>query len=487
MTYLFTCEQTRKLDQLAINEAKIPGIQLMKRAGRAAFELLIERWPGHRIVVFCGAGNNGGDGYIVAALAKQRNIEVEVFSCVPLDQLSGDALRAKEYAVQEGLAIQSATDALLDDRNTVIVDAVLGTGFKGELRDTFRSLCQRINKSALPVLALDIPSGLEGDTGHADSDAISAEATITFVAQKRGLFTGRGPALCGDIAFNNLDIPSEIFGQVESNVQLQNELSRLPQREIDAHKQDSGHVLVIGGELGMGGAAILAAEAALRCGTGLVSLATRPEHVPAVLARLPEVMAKGVNAGPELESLLQKADVIVVGPGLGQSAWSQQLLYFALQSGLPMVVDADALNLLAQGPVKAESLSNAVITPHPGEAARLLNSNSAFIQADRFSSVNRLQQQYDCVAVLKGAGSLICDGKNTFVNTSGNEGMAVAGMGDVLSGVIAALISQGLSLSEAASNGVRVHGLAGDRAAQAGKIGLRASDLMPHLRNVLNQ
>ncbi len=487
MHSLYTCEQTRKIDQLAIQEGKIPGVVLMKRAGRAAFELIKGRWPGRRLIVFCGGGNNGGDGYIVAALAKQQHIEVEVFSTVPLDQLSGDALKAKDFAVQEGVVIQAVADAQLDIENTVIVDGILGTGFNGELRDTLRGMCQRINHSKSPVVALDIPSGLEGDTGHADSDAIRAELTITFVGRKRGLFTGRGPALCGDIQFEDLGIPAELYQSVSSSIACVNRIQSIPKREADAHKQDSGHVLVIGGESGMGGAAILAAEAALRCGAGLVSLATRPEHVPAILARIPEVMAKGVNAGPELEPLIQKADVIVIGPGLGQSAWSQQLLYFALQSGLPMVVDADALNIIAQGLLQVETLPNTVITPHPGEAARLLSSNSAFVQADRFASVTRLQQKFDCVALLKGAGTLVCDEHTTSIAQVGNAGMAVAGMGDVLSGVIGALLAQGLPVNDAAINGVCLHGLAGDRAAQGGTIGLRASDLMPHLRNVLNQ
>ncbi len=486
---LYSCEQTRQLDALAIDEAKIPGIQLMNRAGRAAFTLLLSRWPElERVIVVCGGGNNGGDGYIVAGLAAQRNIEVQLYSCCDAKGLRGDAATARDFALAQGVVVQAADDLSImdDDGKTIVVDAALGTGFSGELRAPLRTLFRTLNAASLPVLALDIPSGLEGDTGFADADALVATHTITFIGVKQGLLTGRGPALCGELSFDDLGVPSSIIDQVQSRITCVNQAQALSPRVVDAHKNAFGHVLIVGGELGMGGAVMLAAEAALRCGAGLVSVATRPEHVAPLLARLPEVMARGINAGIELADLIEKADVIVVGPGLGQSAWSQQLLYFVLQSAKAKVIDADALNLITSASLGDFVSEQCVFTPHPGEAARLLSCETQTIARDRFAAVRKLQSNLGGVVLLKGAGTLIDDGVSTTLTAVGNPGMAVAGMGDVLSGVIAALMAQGLSPKAAAINGACAHGQAGDAAAESGMHGVRATDLMPHLREILN-
>ncbi len=491
---LYTCEQTRELDSLAISQAEIPGIVLMKRAGRSAFEQLLNKWPSVTyIAVFCGAGNNGGDGYILAGLAAQKYIAVDLYSTVDPSTLSGDAQKAKEFALAQGVDIQTLEGVEGCDRITlpdcpgvVIVDGLVGTGFRGELKASLSTVTKAINASGLPVLALDIPSGLEGDSGAADPNAVNADLTMTFVGMKQGLLTGRGPALCGELCYDNLGIPESIFEQVPATTQRISEVTAFVNRQADAHKTDFGHVLIIGGELGMGGAVMLAAEAALRSGAGLVTVATRPDHVPAVLARLPEVMVKGVESGVELEPLITRADVVVVGPGLGQTSWSQQLAYFALQSDLPKVVDADALNLLATQDWGALDMSRCVMTPHPGEAARLLSCSTSEIQANRFDALARIQEKHRSVALLKGAGTLVNDGQQTWLANVGNPGMAVAGMGDVLSGVIGALIAQGQHLGEASVNAVCAHGLAGDLAAQDGIVGLKATDVMPYLRRVLN-
>ncbi len=495
---LYTCEQARELDSIAIAEAEIPGIVLMKRAGRFAFDQLLDKWPSVTyLAVFCGSGNNGGDGYIVAGLAAQKCIAVTLYSTVDPAALSGDAEKAKDFALAQGveiLTIENSDDSekgcegivLPGGLGTVIVDGLLGTGFRGELSSSLSAVTKVINDSALPVLALDIPSGLDGNSGAADPQAIKADLTTTFVGVKQGLLTGRGPALCGELTYDKLGIPESVFEQVPAATQRISGVARLITRQADAHKTDFGHVLVIGGELGMGGAVMLAAEAALRSGAGLVTIATKAEHVAAVLARLPEVMVKGIESGVELEPLIARADVIVLGPGLGQSSWSKQLAYFALQSDLPKVLDADALNLLASQEWGEVDTSHCVMTPHPGEAARLLSGSTSEVQSMRFDGLARIQQRYKSVALLKGAGTLINDGQKTWLANVGNPGMAVAGMGDVLSGVIGALIAQGQSLSEATLNGVCAHGDAGDLAAQEGFIGLKATDVMPYLRRVLN-
>lgn len=502
--HLYTCEQTRAIDRAAIAEANMPGILLMKNAARAAFSLLMDRWGNDRkIIVFCGAGNNGGDGYLLAGLAAQRKLPVTVYSLVNPSSLSGDVLKAHYYAISEGTEVLSLENNIVGDlTDTIVVDAMLGTGFHGELKDNICQISEKIRQSNAPVLALDIPTGLNGDTGMAAKGAVKADATMTFVAVKQGLLTAAGPEYCGKLYFDSLAIPDNIYQGVNSSVTRVSSVPAISPRQADAHKGDFGRVLVIGGDVSMGGAALLASEAALRSGAGPVILATRPEHVSAAIARVPEVMAVGISTGFELEEYIAKASVIIVGPGLGKSAWSQQLLYFALKADVPKVIDADALNLIAQKSVFANESDDAneeawnkssyeqtgfVMTPHPGEASRLLGCSIPEIAQNRFAAVESIQRKYGGTVVLKGAGSLIANAQSITLTNVGNPGMAVAGMGDVLTGVIAALISQGMPVYEAAVAGVCVHGHAGNNAAQEfGQVGILASDLLPIIRQLIN-
>lgn len=502
--YLYTCEQTRLLDQAAIEQTNISGIVLMKNAARAALSVLIDTWgQSRRIVVFCGSGNNGGDGYLLAGLAAQKKIPVSVFSLATPSSLSGDVQKAYYFAIGEGaevLPVQNISADTLDD--AIVVDAMIGSGFHGELRDNVRQTCALIRRTNSPVLALDIPTGVNGDTGVACEGAIKADVTVTFVAVKQGLLTASGPEYCGKLFFDNLAIPDHIYQHVDRPVERISQITKLMPRSADSHKGDYGRVLVVGGDLGMGGAALLAAESAMRAGAGGVMLATRPEHVAAALVRTPEVMSVGINSGPELEDYTAKADVLIVGPGLGQSAWSQQLLYFALKAQVAKIIDADALNLIAQRFVSCDQDTTTteeawdknsyhkigfVMTPHPGEAARLLGCSTAEIANDRFAAVTALHKKYGGISVLKGAGTLIADEQGSTLTNVGNPGMAVAGMGDVLTGIIAALVAQGMTLKEAAVAGVCIHGHAGDCASQDGQVGILASDLMPFIRQLVNR
>lgn len=490
-TALYRAEQVRALDRCAIEEHNIAGIVLMKRAGRAAFEALLQRWPDpEQITVLCGAGNNAGDGYVIAALAAQRRVPVEVMYLSDPEKLKGDASLAYQFARREGVVMQPF--AVPARCSGIIVDALLGTGLSGVVRSNYQQAIEKINSSGLPVLAVDIPSGLCADSGQVLGAAVNATLTVSFIGLKRGLLTGRGPALCGELLYADLQVPAAVLeSQVPAaqRLQLPRLLAELAPRAADAHKGSFGHVMVVGGDLGFAGAAALAAETAARIGAGLTSVATRAEHLAAILARRPELMVSGVASGLQLEPLLQRATVLVVGPGLGQSPWSEQLLQCAAASNLPMVLDADGLNLLAAGRVLGrERRANWVLTPHPGEAARLLGCSVAEVQQDRFAAVARLQQQYGGSVLLKGAGTVIAsrDGSLSLANV-GNPGMASGGMGDVLSGVIGGLLAQGVEQDLAVQLAVCLHGTAADLAAEEdGQRGMLAADLIPWMRQLLN-
>ena len=487
---LYTAKQAYALDAAAI-KAGIPSLQLMKRAGRVAFNLLMERFPNPDLIcVYCGGGNNGGDGYVVAALAAQRRIPVQVIQVVPADNLAGEARQAYEFALQESVAV--VPFGKTPPITGVIVDALLGIGLRGAPRPEFAAAIEEINQSGLPVIALDIPSGLDADTGAAQGVVVNAGLTISFIGLKRGLVTGRGPAFCGEILLDRLDIPEMVFDQelpAAECLGLPSLLPLLKPRAADAHKGDFGHVMVIGGDTGFGGAALMAAEAAARTGAGLVSIASRPEHIPAILARRPEIMACGVVSGQELEPLLARPTVLVVGPGLGRSPWSEQMLQQAVKSGLPLVLDADALNILAEGCVvpKPNGHGRWLLTPHPAEAARLLGITTADVQTDRFAAATKLQEKYQAGIILKGAGSLVAAAEERIgVVIDGNPGMASGGMGDVLSGILGGLLAQGLGIKDAARLGAVLHANAADLA--AGELGQRsvlATDLLPYLCQLL--
>ena len=485
-TALYNAAQTRALDRCAIDEYKVPGITLMSRAAAAAFDSLVEAWPQPECVqVLCGTGNNGGDGFLLADLAHKRGIRTTVLQVGDPEKITGDARLAQQQAMANGVEIIPFEEGAVLPIG-VVVDALLGTGLGGEVRGIYAEAINEINAAGTSVLAVDIPSGLCADTGRVLGRAVRADITVTFIGLKRGLFALEAGDFVGDVQFADLAVPAQVYQQVAADchrLELDALLEALPPRPATAHKGLYGTVLVVGGDYGMAGAAAMAAEAALRCGAGLVRVATRPEHVTALIARTPEVMPTGVDCGADLQPLLDAADVLVVGPGLGQSAWSEYLLQASLASGKPLVLDADGLNLLAAGKVRPRP--GMIITPHPGEAARLLNCSAGEIQADRFAAARALQHHVGGVAVLKGNGSLIAGESNLLLSDYGNPGMASGGMGDVLSGVIGSLLAQGMDPLEAAALGVCLHGAAADIASQEGMRGMAATDLMPWLRELL--
>lgn len=488
---LYRAEQVQAIDRRAI-AAGTPGFELMSRAGAAAFALLQERWP-HctAIEVFCGGGNNGGDGYVVAALAAEAGLAVRCWALS--DRASGDANIARELARDVGVEVLS-WQGEVPQCDAVVVDALLGTGFTGSLREEYRRAIAAINASACPVLAVDLPSGLYSNTGMHGGIAVEASLTLSFIAWKQGMFTGLAGEYCGERLLDGLGVDEEILaGETPAawRTDIDAELRGWARRPAAAHKGMYGHVLVAGGDHGMAGAVVLAAAAAARSGAGLVSCATRPEHITAVLAQRPEVMVYGCQATMPA-NLVSRATVLVLGPGLGQHPWGQGLLEQCLAAAAPILLDADALNLIAafpQGYFRAceRQLSRPrILTPHPGEAARLLGCSVADVQSDRFASCRELARRYRAVALLKGWGTVVSDGDSCWVVEGGNPGMASGGMGDVLSGMIASLLAQGLGAALACRLAAGLHARAADRAAAQGERGLLAMDVVEQLRGVMN-
>ena len=476
---LYRTAQVRELDRIAIQELGIPGFDLMSRAGDAVFQCIRKQWPdAQSIAVFCGSGNNAGDGYIIAGLALTAGLKVSVYSLADPVNLNGDALTAYlNYSDAKGVTLPFQVGEPIEA--DVIVDALLGTGLDRPVTGLYAHAIALINQSPAHVVAVDGPSGLNADTGNVMGCAVKAECTVTFIALKQGLFTGLAADYCGEIFYAALAVPDAVFQAVTPSA-VRVVKASLPRRNRCSHKGDYGHVLIVGGDSGYSGAARLAGEAALRVGAGLVSVATRPEHAALMNLSRPELMCHGVETAGQLTVLLEKADVVVIGSGLGQSDWAKALFLATISAQKPLVVDADGLNLLALSPVTNPGW---ILTPHPGEAARLLQCSIAKIQQDRFAAAAAIQASYGGIAVLKGAGTLIASNDDIAVSTTGNPGMASGGMGDVLSGVIAGLLAQGLPLKNAAQQGVYSHGWAADLAAEKdGERGLLASDLMPYLR-----
>jgi ADP-dependent NAD(P)H-hydrate dehydratase / NAD(P)H-hydrate epimerase len=484
---LYRTAQVRDMDRVAIEAFRLSGYELMCRAGSAALALIQTQWPDvRRVGIACGPGNNGGDGYVLARLLKHAGIDVKVIILPGGTPHTADAGRAYDECRAMDQRVEVFDEPLPEVE--LWVDAIYGTGLSRLPQGASQALIERINASGVPILALDIPSGMNADSGYALGACINADHTLSFIAAKRGLYTGSAREDCGNIHVDDLNLPKDIaarFSPAAFLLSLDQLSDRFAPRHHNSHKGEYGHVLCVGGEVGMGGAVRLCAEAALRVGAGLASVATRTEGVAALVAARPEAMTHAVESPDDLLALIAKADVLAVGPGLGQNAWGSALFDCAIASNKPLILDADGLNLLATHP---QALPQAILTPHPGEAARLLAVSNREIQADRFGAIDALVEKYQCVVVLKGAGTLVgAPGQVTRVIDTGNPGMATGGMGDVLTGCIASLHAQHFPMFDAACYGALLHGAAGDAAANVGgERGLLPSDLFPHLRRLAN-
>ncbi len=463
-----------------IEQQGVSSFELMRRAGQAAFDALIHRWPGAgAITIFCGKGNNAGDGYIIAGLARQLGLTVQVLRVDGDDPLKGDAALAQSWAMSEGVTTAGKEEAI---QGAVIVDALLGTGLRGPLRPPLAEAAARINEARRPVLSVDVPSGVDADSGAADEDAVKADVTVSFIGEKLGLHTGKGLALRGELIHAGLGVSVDVLAQVRGCPLLEFSADDLPALAVDQHKHRMGHLLVAGGDLGMGGAPLMAAEAALRTGAGLVTVLARPQHHAAMLARRPELMLEDGGDAQRCKDLLGRASAIVLGPGLGRELWGEKLFHQALAAGKPTLIDADGLRWLAQTQsVGVGALPKLIITPHSGEAGQLLGIGAKDVEADRLDAARQLADKFGGVAVLKGAGTVCAapQGRLLGVCAHGNPGMATAGMGDVLAGLVGGLLAQGMEAEQASSVGVCLHSAAADLVAERqGQRSLLATDVI---------
>ncbi|WP_371187760.1 NAD(P)H-hydrate dehydratase [Thalassotalea maritima] len=461
--------------------------ELMNLAGLSAFKLLQYRYPKAKtILIIAGSGNNAGDGFVLARCALAQGYHVYVHAVQPLDQYQGDAHIACQQFLKQGGSLCKINDVDFK-RVDVIVDALLGTGFRGKVKDTYGYLINLVNQLDIPILSLDVPSGVDANCGVKRGSAIVADATVTFVAVKQGLLTGEASNYCGELYLADLHAGHELSQELAGDAQViqPKTLAKLKQRTRACHKGDTGMLLALGSDALTPGAIALSSMAALRAGAGYVVIDCHPQNQAIIAGRQAEfVFTSVVDATERDHTLLSKANAIVIGPGLGIGDFAQLRWHYTLDTDLPLVVDADALTLLAKQPSRRD---NWILTPHPKEAARLLSVSVDEVNADRFSAARAISDMYGGICVLKGAGTIVTDGQQVHICPIGNPGMAVAGMGDVLTGIIGALLLQSSSLIDAALNAVYIHAHAADLAARDGEKGLLPSDLYPFIRQLVNQ
>jgi hydroxyethylthiazole kinase-like uncharacterized protein yjeF len=493
---LYKVESVVKLEQIAIHEFAIPAYELMKRAGEAVYEAIASNYSQQKkLMVLCGAGNNAGDGYVVAKLASENGFDVCVISLIDPASLKNEASLAYKDWIEVGEV--SRADLSLLEQADIVVDALLGTGLTREVSGTWAEWITAVNLSSKPVIAVDVPSGLIADTGSIAGVAIEADITVCFIGLKQGMFTALANDLCGEIIFHDLGLQEDVYARVAADASLLKavDYSLLPERKASSNKGNFGHVLIVGGNTGMPGAVILAARAALRTGAGLVTVVTSADNLTAICSAVPEAMVRSCEAHSIsevlTEQLVNSVTHIAIGMGLGQDDWSLSLLNYCIRLNKIMLIDADALNLTAKHGLKISS--PLVITPHPGEAARLLSGKTTFssadVQRDRFDAVKKLYDIFAvndaCTVILKGSGTLIFDGEKLKVCSLGNAAMAAPGMGDILSGIAIALMAQGINISEAAELAVCLHASAAGLLAGNKTRGLVASDIIDTLPEVL--
>ena len=498
---IVTAEQMRELDRRTIQEALVPGFELMERAGAGIFEvaqtMAVARDRG--VVLVAGKGNNGGDAIVAAEhLLRAGNGwgPVTLMLTTAAEELSGDALHhwkklapLQPHIVRFDPHKKELMAGVLAGCG-LIVDGLLGTGARGEPLSPVREAIELINAAKRPTLAIDIPSGLDANTGQPTAACVRADATATIGLPKRGLLQQGALDHVGRLSIVDIGIPESYVAALPPGCDyftLEDARALLPPRRPSAHKGDFGHLLVVAGSEGFTGAAVLCGQAAMRGGVGLVTLAVPRAVWPVIASQCREVMPKPFDdwSAAALAPWLEKCDAVAVGPGLGQSKATDALVSWLLENcAKPMVLDADALNVLARDPARLRNARGpVVITPHPGEMSRLAGKSVAEIQSDRWNSATQFAGESQVVVVLKGSRTVVANPAGGIsINSTGNPGMASGGVGDVLTGLVGALLAQNISAFDAARLGVWMHGFAGDLAAQEiGEEALIASDVTAHL------
>ncbi len=488
--FAVTGEEMRRLDALTI-ENGTPGDVLMERAGELAAEVLRERFANELrrgVVVVAGKGNNGGDAFVVARHLRRRRVPVAVFLAAAPERLRGDArknlLRWKRMRGPLHELAPGGTAALADAAGHagVLVDGLFGTGLRGEIDESSRAIVETLNASPAPILALDVPSGLDADRGVALGAAVQATVTVTFGFPKLGLLVHPGAEFAGEVVVADIGLDPRALASATPRACLltpDSVAAAVPRRASDSHKGTYGHVLIAAGSSGKSGAASLCGRAALRAGAGLVTIASPAAALSAILVSTPELMTQplpddggawtfGAEGPARLLALLEGKDAVVLGPGIGVTPATRALTqWLVARSPAPLVIDADGLNCLADDlSCLRHKRSPIVLTPHPGEMSRLAGCSTGDVQADRVGAARRLAERHGVVVVLKGSRTVIASaGGLVAINPTGNPGMASGGMGDALAGIIGSLLAQGLEPMEAAEAGVFWHGAAADRVA----------------------
>lgn len=479
---LYTSEQVYELDRLTIANDKQPGKILMAKAADAVWQQIQSRWSDkNRIVIFAGSGNNGGDAFALANQAQCANYDVTVYALGDLSRQSAESCYYRLLWEQNGGITETWQEQELEA--DIIVDGLLGIGLSKVLDEHWQSLIATINSHAAIKVAIDIPSGLNANTGRAMPCAIESDITVSFIGRKLGCYLADGPDFCGERIFADLAVSQSTENRVDAIAYvLDTHNIHLPhRRKNNSFKNQYGHVLIIGGAPGMVGAVQLSGISALRCGAGLVSLCVHPDNFVAAASSHAELM---VSTWDELAEQLKRASVVLIGPGLGRCADAKALLESIKGQDLPMVIDADALQSDFIEVIKS---SHVVLTPHPGEMARLLGTTADAIQTDRVNALQTITQRWQHTCILKGAGTLIAQGEEQLaVCLNGHAGMATAGMGDVLAGMTAGYLALGLAPIEAAQTAVFIHALAADLFAQEQEGDcLIATDIVERIASVM--
>ncbi len=503
-------QQMRLSDEISIKDYLIPGIVLMENAALGIIkeirkEINNGKLPkeGHALII-CGTGNNGGDGFAVARHLVCMGWKTRIIICGGYNKITGDALINLKIIEKMGLSIihedEGEASLISNVKSDLIIDAMLGTGFKGELKPEIQSIVESINSNNTHVISADIPTGLNSDTGFIDSVCVKADKTVTFGLPKIGLVINEGPFYCGELITESLTIPDEVYDKAGVNKYLTDDKflrKCLLPRNVDSHKGTYGKVLTIACSKGMTGAGLLASEAALRSGAGIVELAVPESLLNTVSGKIPEIITRGLSeskggyiSSADSDKLIREyggTSSMLIGPGLGTSDEVFNLIYRIIKEcNNPIIIDADGLNSLAEQPsICLEKIGEIILTPHPGEMARLAGISIGDVQKDRIGVAEKFAKKYQVVVVLKGYRTIIATPwGETWINPTGNPGMATAGSGDVLAGIITAFTAQGLKNYVAAICGTYIHGLAGDNAAKyCGEWGITATDIIGFIAN----